>query len=122
MKNSASAVSSIDIHSFLEKVCADMKVGELLAADSFHLHEAMMAIEIGDPKMDVGLRRTDTPSITQLIAAGEAPVTNLDDDTLVGIMDRLMQMEATWHKGSLLPQTVFTSIYMLDTARYLPTC
>ena len=107
----------LDLQPFLQHVCNGMAVGELLAAESFSLHDSMTAIEIGDPKMDVGLRRGDARTAAELIADGAAPVA-LAPDTLLAVLDRLMAMEVAWHGGALLPQTILTSLYMLD----LPRC
>ena len=93
-----------------------MAVGELLAAESFSLHDSMQAIEIGDPKMDIGLRREEVGTAEQLIAAGQAPV-ELPPAQLLALLDRLLAMEATWHTGAMLPLSVFTSLYMLDVDR-----
>lgn len=106
----------LDVQPFLQQVCDGMAVGELLCGDHFSLQDAMIAIEIGDPKMDVGLRRGDPRSADELIAAGLAPV-DLSLEAQLAVVDRLMSMEATWHSGVMLSQTVFTSLYLLDTAR-----
>jgi len=106
----------LDVQPLLREVCEGMAVGELLAAESFNLQDAMTAIEIGDIKMDVGLRRGEVRSAGELIAEGLAPV-DLEPVTLLAVMDRLMAMEATWHLGSLLPQTIFTCLYLLEPDR-----
>lgn len=114
---SANAIQWLDLQPFLERVCDQMSVGELLHDESFSLFESMTAIEIGDPKMDLGLRKhqdVDTPE--ELIEAGQAPI-DLSAQQLLGLMDRLMVLEAAWHHGALLPQTVFTSLYMLQIDR-----
>lgn len=41
----------LDVQPFLERVCDQLAVGELLHGESFSLFESMTAIEIGDPKM-----------------------------------------------------------------------
>ena len=87
---------------------------------SSHLHPALVtqsAIEIGDPKMDLGARRhQDVGTPEELIASGHAPI-DLSAPQLLNLMDQLMVMEAAWHGGGMLPQTVFTSLYMLQTDR-----
>ncbi len=85
----------------------------------FHGHPALAqsAIEIGDPKMDLGARRhQDVGTPEELIAAGHAPI-DLSAPQLLNLMDQLMVLEAAWHDGGMLPQTVFTSLYMLQTDR-----
>jgi N-alpha-acetyltransferase 35, NatC auxiliary subunit len=103
----------VDVQPLLSAAQSALDIGELVAADTFRLHDAMLAIEIGDPKMDVGLRTGDSRSAAQRIAAGEAP-TDLSPEAMQTVLDRLLAMEATWHTGSMLPQTVFTSLYLLD--------
>jgi hypothetical protein len=109
-------VEHLDVQPFLQTVCDGMQVGELLCRDNFNLHDAMIAIEIGDSKMDVGLCRGDTRSLEELLAAGLAPV-DISLESQLAVIDRLMCMEATWHNGVVLSLTVFTSLYLLDTAR-----
>jgi hypothetical protein len=109
-------VDLIDVQPFLQTVCDGMQVGELLCRNNFNLHDAMIAIEIGDPKMDVGLRRGDNRSLEELLAAGLAPV-DISLESQLAVIDKLMCMEYTWHNGVVLSQTVFTSLYLLDTER-----
>lgn len=107
----------VDVQPLLDRVCGGLAPGELLAAEGFSLHDAMTAIEIGDLKMDFGHRTEEVASAEELIAAGQAP-TELPVPQLLALLDRLLAMEATWHTGSMLPLTVFTSLYMLDTDRW----
>lgn len=73
-------------------------------------------------QQDLGLRRdADVGSPEELIAAGHAPI-DLPAPQLLGLMDQLMIMEAAWHCGAMLPQTVYTSLYMLQTDRWAGWC
>lgn len=47
----------LDAQPYLGHVCAGMGVGELLHGPSFSLFDSTTAIEIGDPKMDMGMHR-----------------------------------------------------------------
>lgn len=108
----------LDAQPLLRRVCDGMAPGELLHGPSFSLLESTTAIEIGDPKMDIGLHREqETRSIEELIATGGAPVA-LPPPLLLATMDRLLCLETAWHTGSMLPQTVFTSLYMLQPDRW----
>lgn len=102
---------------FLARVCGGMGVGELLHGPTFSLFDSTTAIEIGDPKMDIGLQRSEeVGSAEELIAGGAAPV-DLAPARALAVMDRLLCLDATWHAGSMLTQTVFTSLYMLQPER-----
>lgn len=41
----------------------------------------------------------------------------LTPEQLVGIMDHLLGLEATWHNGGALPCTLYSSIYMMQPDR-----
>ena len=105
----------IDATPFLGRVCEAMAVGELLHGDSFSLFDCTTAIEIGDVKMDIGMHRDAEDgggSAEEMVEGGAAPVA-LAPPLLLALMDSLLCLEATWHNGSMLPQTVFASLYML---------
>lgn len=53
----------------------------------------------------------------------EAAPTDLVADQVLAVMDRLAAMEATWHAGQPLAQTLYTCFYMIDPSRcaQLPT-
>jgi hypothetical protein len=124
MEHSPDSPTWVDAQPFLRRVCDGMAVGELLHTPAFSLFQSMTAIEIGDPKMDIGLRkgRQDGANTSEpddpdaLIAAGRAPLA-LPPRSLAALMDRLLCMEVAWHAGGLLPTTVFSSLYMLRTMR-----
>lgn len=61
--------------------------------------------------MDAGADR-EVRSVEQLVAAGGAP-TSLDGSRVIAVMDRLLCLEAAWHLGHFLPQSVYTCLYML---------
>lgn len=111
-----SPVKWLDCQPFLARVCDGMALGELLHGENFSLYDSMTAIEIGDVKMDIGLRRdAGVPTAEELVASGAAPL-DLPPTALLALMDRLLAMEATWHSGAMLPQTVYSSLYMLQPA------
>lgn len=113
---SGSQVQWLDAQPFLARVCDGMALGELLHGENFSLFDSMTAIEIGDVKMDIGLRRdAGVPTAEELVASGAAPL-DLPPPALLALMDRLLAMEATWHGGAMLPQTVYSSLYMLQPA------
>ena len=51
-------------------------------------------------------------------SAREATVpTELTDSQIIATMDNLCLMEATWHQGSALAQTIYTCHYLLHQER-----
>ena len=47
---------------------------------------------------------------------GEIP-SLLNEAQILAVMDQLLVMEATWHRGSVLAQTVYTCQYLLHQPR-----
>jgi hypothetical protein len=85
--------------------------------EGFSLYEAMSAVEIGNPKMDPGFRTGEATAPLQLAEEGAAPL-DLSPQQCVDVMDQLLQLEATWHTGSSLAQTIYSSLYMLLLDRW----
>ncbi|GAX76015.1 hypothetical protein CEUSTIGMA_g3458.t1 [Chlamydomonas eustigma] len=110
-------IEYIDISPLLEKAAAALPTdkGTVIHGEAFSLFEAMSAVEIGNPKMDVGMLAAPK-TLDQLIADGAAPA-DLSPEQRLEVMERLLQMEATWQTGGSLAQTVFSCLYMLRTAR-----
>jgi hypothetical protein len=111
----------VDVQPLLAAACAELPVGALLEAPAFSLLDAMTAIEIGDAKMDAGLRgggaAAPAPAPEALAAAGAAPA-ELAPRALLALLDRLMAAEATWFAaGAMIPTSVFASLYLLLPAR-----
>eukprot|EP00873_Tetraselmis_striata_P039188 jgi/Tetstr1/459452/TSEL_004820.t1 len=105
----------IPVDELLAAAASELVPGQLLAGEGFSLFEAMSAIVIGDPKMDGGLHRCDVP--VDALLEGQAAPEGLSVGALLGVMDRLLQCEASWHRGSPLAQTVYTSLFLLRLER-----
>ena len=86
---------------------------------SFSLYDAMSAIEISDPKMDAIVQWAQYPgyphSVSEAATKGQLKLSNHTPSELIGIIDEMLACVATWLKGHTLAQTVFTSLYLLDT-------
>ncbi|XP_073013320.1 uncharacterized protein [Typha latifolia] len=111
-----------DASHLIQAACDDLQDGELVHGENFSLFAAMSALEIMDPKMDSGIERSGYHSIEEAIEHGAAPVPLSFDSTVdvqrcLDVMDHLLACEATWHKGHLLAQTVFSCIYLLKIER-----
>lgn len=81
-----------------------MRIGEMIHSSRFTLFAAMSAIELMDPKMDVGA------GVERDILDVPIPDT-LTDIQVINIMDRLLACEMSWLNSHTLPQTVFSCVY-----------
>lgn len=88
----------------LATAALEMGSGEMIHPDSFSLYSAMSAIELMQPKMDVGC------GAVRNVRDVELPDT-LSDASVIRIMDELLACQATWMKAHTLPQTVFSCAY-----------
>lgn len=81
-----------------------MGVGEMVHHRSFSLHAAMSAIELMDPKMDVGFG--ESVNVLDVVLP-----TELSDAQVITIMDQLLVCLMSWLDGHNLLQTVFACVY-----------
>lgn len=81
-----------------------LQVGEMVHLPSFSLFASMSAIELMDPKMDIGYGTFRDISDVQLPHV-------LKPHELIAVMDNLFACEVTWMKAHTLPQTVFSCLY-----------
>lgn len=75
----------------------------------------MTAIELMDPKMDVGMmcnRKKKILNFEQSIEAGKVKVADFTIEERLGIIDETYACMATWLEGHSLAQTVFTNLYL----------
>jgi hypothetical protein len=105
-------IDFVGLKPLLDAACQQLDVGEMVSSSTFSLFDAMSAVEVGNPKMDAGARpKARTP-------LGERPLPlDLTKAQLVSWMDHLLCLEATWHVGGALAQTVYSSIHMMQIAR-----
>ena len=97
-----------------------MRSGQMIHPPGFQLYHSMNALQILDPKMDVGMAPPNgephMKSLVVLINENRAPVELTDDDQIY-VFDALLACEATWHCGQALATTVYTCLYMHDLDR-----
>jgi Mak10 subunit, NatC N(alpha)-terminal acetyltransferase len=93
-----------DITELLVSAAAELDVGEMIHPESFSLYSAMSAIELMQPKMDVGCG--PVRNVNDVVLP-----TTLSDAEVVRIMDELLACQATWLNAHTLPQTVFSCVY-----------
>lgn len=107
-------IDYIDATALFETARGQLAVGEMVHTESFSLFEAMSAVEVGNPKMDAGAVSEEPP-----LPLSERPLTlELSPEQLLSIMDHLLALEASWHSGSPLAQTVYSSLYMMQLPRW----
>jgi len=104
-----------DITNEFKNACQDLNVGELVQVEYFLLFEAMTAIELMDPKMDVGMicnKKKRVLNFEQSIEAGKVKICDFTMEERIGIIDETFACLATWLEGHSLAQTVFTNLYL----------
>lgn len=93
-----------DVTDLFSKARDQLNVGEMIHLESFSLFASMSAIELGDPKMDIGCGKP------RAVADVDIPQT-LTLPELIVVMDNLFACELTWLNAHTLPQTVFSCLY-----------
>ena len=106
-------IDFVGIRPLLAAACEQLDVGEMVQSSTFNLFEAMSAVEIGNPKMDAGAR----PKVARAPLHARPLPLDLSKPQLLAWMDRLLALEATWHIGGALAQTVYTSLHMMQIGR-----
>lgn len=106
----------LDITSDFKQACNELDLGELVHDDLFGLYEAMSAIEMMDPKMDLGMlcngNEKRSQSLTDAIQSGEIRVKGLTWSELIGVVDVSFAYLVSWLEGHSLLQTVCTSVFL----------
>ncbi|VDM41834.1 unnamed protein product [Toxocara canis] len=108
-------IVAIDITEEFFKECTKMKLGELAKSSNFQLSEAMSAIELMDPKMDIGMVPFD-PSIRfeNLVATGRLNITEMESRELIATMDAMLASLMSWLDGNSIAQTLLTCVCLHD--------
>jgi hypothetical protein len=79
----------------------DLKYGEMVKLPDLSMMDAMNALVILDPRMDAGCSASSSSSSTSQTETnagsrqGDVKDMELDPEVVVGIMDRLMQLEVS---------------------------
>lgn len=100
-----------------------LKIGEIIAPANFSLHEAMSAIELMDPKMDIGLGSANVLTLVEIEARGRLPdIETLSPANWLSLMDSLIVAEQMHYEGFHLAQCLLTCYYVHDLPRKLEKC
>ncbi|KAF4684559.1 N-alpha-acetyltransferase 35 NatC auxiliary subunit [Perkinsus olseni] len=97
-----------DITNTLTNACSSMKLGQLVHGDDYSPFEAMSAIELMQPKMDVGLHQT--PDVKTVMAE----IGELSDDDAKYIADGMIAMVYLYFNGNTTLQTVWSCLLCHD--------
>lgn len=89
-----------------------MHVGRVLRSPYFGLYDAMTALEVGNPKMDPGVRMPGLADAKAGIAETHARTSALSTGTVRNILCEILRAEATWLSGAGLGQTLFTCLWL----------
>ncbi|KAK4542706.1 hypothetical protein LTR36_006278 [Oleoguttula mirabilis] len=96
-----------DVTAEFATAAKQLQPGQLVKDDYFTLFEAVGALEIMDPKMDSGCVPEDDSFEAEFdVCRG------LEAAEIIWILDELLCLEAAWHDGYPLSQTVFTSLHV----------
>lgn len=99
----------VDATDVFAQARTELEVGEMIHLESFSLFASMSAIELMDPKMDIGCGKFRDASTISLPH-------ELSNKKIIAVMDKLMACEMTWLNTHTLPQTVFSCLYHLRIA------
>jgi N-alpha-acetyltransferase 35, NatC auxiliary subunit len=80
----------------LREACAKLRSGELVLQEGFTLHEAMSAVELGDPKMDSGLAWNGIYMPEEKLEMGKLkPISELSLTDVAAITTMLLRLEVS---------------------------
>ncbi|CAI2353566.1 unnamed protein product [Caenorhabditis sp. 36 PRJEB53466] len=106
-----SSTEKEDISEKLFGLCAGLEVGELVTAPNFKLGDVMSAIELLEPKMDVGVGTHTTLSLEEAISRG---MNSNDLPMQLAIFDATLATIVGWLEGSSLASTVWTNVLLAE--------
>ncbi|UMM31939.1 hypothetical protein L5515_005937 [Caenorhabditis briggsae] len=96
------------------KLCEGLSVGEMVTTPKFTLLEVMSAIELMEPKMDVGVGASHLKTLDDAIADG---LYGDDMPMQLAVMDATLAMVVAWLEGSSLGTTVWTNVMLANVAK-----
>ncbi|XP_030368987.1 N-alpha-acetyltransferase 35, NatC auxiliary subunit homolog [Scaptodrosophila lebanonensis] len=106
----------VNVTKDFHNACSELVPGELAQDMLFGLFEAMSAIEIMDPKMDVGMGfdkyDLPPPSFEAAVTMGAIKLDDLTSAELIGIFDALFACVVSWLEGNSMDQVLFTCLYL----------
>eukprot|EP01083_Nonionella_stella_P313439 1125263_1 len=101
----------IDVTQTVRECVNSLEVGEMIHGEHFSLYDAMSALELMEPKMDVGLDTSQLLTIEEALETGLVPTEELSLEELAATMDYLTCCEVAFYEGGTLGNTIFTCLY-----------
>ncbi|KAJ2475907.1 N-alpha-acetyltransferase, non-catalitic subunit [Coemansia sp. RSA 2131] len=106
----------IDITTLVDQAASELASGALIKQTHFTLFDAMMSVEVMDPRLDMGILTADD--------ALEASQWDIDRQLTLRealwVALRLLRCEITWHGSASLLQTLYTCNYFTASVDGLP--
>ena len=116
----------VDVTSVFSCAVELLAPGELIRECNFSLLDAMSAIELLDPKMDASVHWSNFKgyprTVDEAVAKGMLQLKDHSPPQIIGIVDEVLACIVTWLNGHTLAQTVFSSLYLLDTSQVEDVC
>ena len=109
----------IDMTESFLHLCGKLDAGELVYDSLFSLGEAMSAVEFLDPRMDLNARSNWYKEGLFTVKEAFEDIVELESFAsaqILGIVDELVSLIATWLGGHTIAQTVYTCIYLHDVS------
>ncbi|KAJ2559964.1 N-alpha-acetyltransferase, non-catalitic subunit [Coemansia sp. RSA 1933] len=106
----------LDITKELELGAKELGVGELLKPDSLTLFDAMVAVQVMDPRLDMGMLTAEDQE--QIALWDMDRILTLTD--VLWIVDQMFCCEMTLHHSASLLQTIYTCNYFTATDDQVP--
>uniref|UniRef100_A0A6B2KZ51 Uncharacterized protein n=1 Tax=Arcella intermedia TaxID=1963864 RepID=A0A6B2KZ51_9EUKA len=91
----------------------DFTTGQVVRHSSLSLYDAMSAFELMDPKMDAGVRVNDVLILEEgLESESLKKPSELSAAEMLGLMDKLLELELLWYAGNPISQSLLTCLYI----------
>ena len=95
----------------LVQAAKQMKVGEMILAPGYTLHDSMTALELMAPKMDRGMHLQNYVTVESRHEKGELAIPPTHAHTAIALLDYLFRMEVAWYSGFPVISTVYTCVF-----------
>ncbi|PPQ65821.1 hypothetical protein CVT24_012048 [Panaeolus cyanescens] len=95
-----------DVTNLFLEASGEMPTDHFMFMDGYTLHDAMSALEIGEPRLDSGI------AVPKQFTEPFNPLQLLLPEEICWILDRSMAFETEFHAGNFLVHTIHTLVYV----------